>query len=203
MNEIKVIVFDLGNVFLKFDYNIILTRLNKIEAGLGDKFFKLYADNYDIHSKFEKWEITTEEFTNIVMGWLENKISLDQFHDIYSNIFTPDDDVINLLPKLKENYRLFLLSNTNYIHQKYGWEKYNFYHHFEKLILSHEVGAAKPDRKIYEAVQNITGEKPEAHLFIDDIEENVDGARSLGWDGIQFTGYDNLISEFEKRNITL
>ena len=71
------------------------------------------------------------------------------------------------------------------------------------MILSHEVGAAKPDRKIYEAVQNITGEKPEAHLFIDDIEENVDGARSLGWDGIQFTGYDNLISEFEKRNITL
>ena len=44
ISDIKVIVFDLGNVLINFDYSKISTALNKIDTGLGDRFIKIYYD---------------------------------------------------------------------------------------------------------------------------------------------------------------
>jgi putative hydrolase of the HAD superfamily len=138
-----------------------------------------------------------------MMDWTGHKISPEEFCRIYSDIFTLNIDNINLLPKLKKNYKLVLLSNTNHIHQKYGWEHYEFLQHFDELILSHEVGAVKPEEKIYRAVENFTEAPSAEHLFIDDIPEYVDGARKLDWDAVQFTTHGKLLEDFKFRNIKL
>ena len=198
---ISVIVFDLGNVLIPFDYSILIKNFNNISMGLGDKFSKLYKDNYDIHRKFESRQISADDFIATMLDWLEHKVTAEEFCKIYSDIFTVNKDTTSLLPKLKKNYKLVLLSNTNYIHQKYGWEQYEFLNHFDKLILSHEAGAVKPEPQIYKAVENYTNELPARHIFIDDIAEYAQGARNMGWDAITFTGYNNLLSEFSKRGI--
>jgi putative hydrolase of the HAD superfamily len=200
-NNYSVIVFDLGNVLIPFDYDIVVKRFNDIEEGLGDKFVKLYSENYEIHKRFERWEISTDEFLKIMMEWLEYKVTLEEFYDIYSKIFSLNIDTVNLLPELKKRYKLVLLSNTNYIHQKYGYEHYEFLKHFDKLILSHEAGAVKPEEKIYKAVENFTASAPQEHLFIDDVEEYVEGAKKMGWDAVQFSGYQKLIKDLRERNI--
>ncbi|MBN1299927.1 MAG: HAD-IA family hydrolase [Melioribacteraceae bacterium] len=199
--ETRVIVFDLGNVLIPFDYSIIIKKLNLIREGLGDHFVKKYNDNYHLHRSFEKWELSTDNFISIMLGWLDHLISSEEFCSLYSDIFTLNEETISLLPKLKLNYKLVLLSNTNYIHQKYGWEKYGFFYNFDKLILSHEVGAVKPEAKIYKAVEEFSNELPGAHLFIDDIQDYVNGAKRMGWDAVQFTGYADLVNEFKSRNI--
>jgi len=56
-------------------------------------------------------------------------------------------DVVALLPEIKKNYKLYLVSNTNSIHQKYGYQHYEFLKIFDKLFLSHEVGFVKPEKK--------------------------------------------------------
>ena len=203
MNSRKysVIVFDLGNVLIPFDYSISVKRLNEIEIGLGEKFYEKYKNNYHIHRQFETWELSTNEFLNIMMEWTNFKVSEEGFCKIYSEVFTVNNNVAALLPQLKKKYKLVLLSNTNYIHQKYGWEEYEFLKHFDKLILSHEIGAVKPQEKIYKAVEAFTQLPPQEHIFIDDIAEYAEGARKCGWDGIVFTGYDNLCKELQKRNI--
>ncbi len=200
-SKYRVIVFDLGNVLIPFDYNIIIDSINKIEPGLGDKFKKLYYENYNFHQELEKNNLTPGEFTSKMLTWLDNKIDAEKFYHIYSNIFTVNEKMISLLPRLKENYKLVLLSNTNFIHQKYGWEKYGFLKHFEKLILSHEVGAAKPEIEIYRAVEKFTNEPSNTHFFTDDIPEYVDAAKSIGWDGVVFTTYENFISSLHEKSI--
>ncbi len=130
---ISVIVFDLGNVLIPFDYNRIINRLNNISPGTGDKFYSSYKDSYHVHRLYEKWELSNKEFIGIMLEWAENKISENEFCEIYSDIFSVNEDVVSLLPLLKKNYKLVLLSNTNYIHQKYGWEKYEFLKYFDKL----------------------------------------------------------------------
>ena len=200
--NIKVIVFDLGNVLIPFDYKRILRNMNKIDNNLGERFLKKYYDNYHIHKKYEKWEISDDEFIKILMEWSEEKIDPERLKHIYSDLFEVNDNVTSLLPKLKKRYNLVLLSNTNFIHQKYGWEKYEFLKSFDKLILSHEVGATKPDEKIYKAVEDYTKQPPETHIFIDDIPEYVDGAKKLGWNGINFTNYESLISDFIKHGMS-
>lgn len=202
-NKTSVIVFDLGNVLIPFDYNKIVENLNKIEGGLGQRFYNLYRDNYDIHRKYERWELTDDEFLDIMTGWIDNKVSREDFCRIYSDLFVVNEDTTALLPDLKKNYTLVVLSNTNYIHQKYGWEQYEFIKHFDKLILSHEVGAIKPEEKIFRAVESFTGKPSEEHLFIDDIAEYAEGAKNFGWDSIQFTTHEKLLEEFQQRGIKI
>jgi len=199
----KVIVFDLGDVLIPFDYSIAVQRLNKIEKNLGNTFLKFLKENYELHRSFERGDLTKETFTSIMCNALENKIDEETFCKIYSEIFTVNENVVSLLPRLKKNYKLALLSNTNEIHKKYGWERYSFLQHFDKLILSHEVNAVKPEEKIYKTVEACTKLLPQEHLFIDDVLEYVNGAKKSGWDGIQFIGYENLVEELKNRGIKI
>jgi len=198
---IKAIIFDLGNVLVPFDYAIAVNRLNEKEETLGDAFLSFYRANYEVHRSFERGDLSKEKFISFMLNALHNKIDEETFCKIYSEIFTVNENVTSLLPKLKKNYKLVLLSNTNEIHKTYGWEQYGFLQYFDKLILSYKVNAVKPEEKIYKAVETFTGLLPEEHIFIEDVLEYVNGAKNLGWDGIQFTGYENLIEELQKRNI--
>jgi glucose-1-phosphatase len=201
MIKYSVIVFDLGNVLLPFDYHPLLQKLNKIEKNLGDNFGKLYADNYHVHRDYESGKISNKEFLSIMMKWTNNKLTRGQFCRLYSDIFTLNKDVAALLPKLKKNYKLVLLSNTNYTHKKYGWEHYKFLKYFDKLVLSFEVGANKPEKKIYKAVEKFTRVPSSQHLFIDDVFEYIEAAKKNGWDGIQFKNYKQLMKDLRNKKV--
>jgi len=203
MNQRKysVIVFDLGNVLIPFDYSPLINKLNQIQTGLGDKFAEFYKSNYFIHRDFEKGSIPEESFINKMLEVVEHKIDSETFKNYYSDIFSVNEDVVSLLPVLKKNYKLSLLSNTNSIHQKYGWRKYEFLKYFDKLILSHEVQSIKPEEKIYQEVEKASGYPSTDHFYIDDIQEYVDAAKKLGWDAVQFVSYEHLLNDLKKRKI--
>jgi glucose-1-phosphatase len=197
----SVIVSDLGNVLIPFDYNIAYQRLENIETGLGQRFFDQYKENYDYHRSFERGEVSEEEFLTKLSGFINNKVDKKTLISVYSKIFNVNEDVASLLPGLKKKYKLVLLSNTNIVHQKYGWKEYSFLKNFDKLILSHEVGSVKPEEKIYRAVEDYTKLPSEEHIFIDDIFEYAEGAKKLGWDAIQFKSYKQLVDELRARKI--
>ena len=201
MRKYSTIVFDLGNVLIPFNHQLWIDNYNKIEIGLGDNYALKYKENYHVHRNYESGKISDEEFISQNLNWLNNLVDEEKFKEVFSNIFIVNEDVAALLPILKKKYKLILLSNTNNLHKIHGWEKYQFLSNFEKLILSHEVGAVKPEEKIYRAVEQYSGETPESHIFIDDILEYVNAAKNLGWDGIQFTGYEDLLKNLKIRKI--
>lgn len=197
----SVIVFDLGNVLIPFDYNIMINRLDSVEEGLGKQFMEHYRANYHIHRKFERGELTNDEFIDLMLKSCNGSLDRETFCRYYSEIFSLNSDVAALLPELKKKYRIVLLSNTNDIHRQYGYKQYEFLKYFDKLILSHEVGAVKPEPEIYKAVEEFTQASPEEHIFIDDVLEYVEGAKKMGWDAVQFTGYEQLVKDFNARGI--
>ena len=98
---------------------------------------------------------------------------------------------IELLKRLKNKYRLFLLSNTNAIHlaafQKIYREAFNnelLSDLFEKVYYSHEVKLRKPNKEVYEFVLKDSHLIPAETLFIDDALVNVEAARESGMKGI-------------------
>jgi glucose-1-phosphatase len=199
--EYSVVVFDLGNVLIPFDYEIALKKLNAVDETLGDKFWKYYKTNYQIHRDFERGDLEEEMFINKMLHVLENKINRDTFCNLYSRIFTENTEVTSLLPILKKKYKLVLLSNTNSIHMEYGWKDYSFLKNFDKLILSHQVNAVKPEEKIYRAVEDYTKQPSNEHIFIDDIKEYVEGAIKAGWDGIVYTNPEELTQLMRSKGI--
>lgn len=197
----SAIVFDLGQVLLPFDYNIFIEAIDKYKQGLGKAFIDKYNSNYNIHRDFERGKIPEEKFIRQMLNWLEHKITAEQFCRYWSSIFSLNNDVISLLPQLKKNYKLFLLSNTNSIHKKYGYEQYDFLNYFDRLILSHEVGYVKPEEQIYREVEKASQLASDEHIFIDDIKEYADAARLIGWDSIRFESYNQLKDELGVRGI--
>ena len=201
MNKYSVIVFDLGKVLIPFDYTPVTEKFNKLKPNLGDKFKQLYAENYHIHQQFERGDLSQDEFISIMLDWLERTINAEEFCRVFSNIFTVNQDVVNLLPVLKQKYTLVLLSNTNEMHKKYGYGHLEFLQQFDKLIFSHEVRAIKPEEKIYKAVEVFTQKPSNEHFFIDDIPEYVEGAKKCGWGGTQFVGYEKLVEVLKLEGI--
>lgn len=200
-NNISVVVFDLGNVLIPFDYTPLIEGLNKVENGLGEKFFEFYKLNYEYHRNFERGDLDEGLFLEIMLNSVKNKVDKTTFCKLYSEIFKVNEDVAALIPKLRKRYTVCLLSNTNSIHREYGYKQYEFLNHFDKLFLSYEINAIKPEEKIYRIVENYTQRPSGEHIFIDDVLEYVEGAKKAGWDAIQFLGYDNLIEELKKREI--
>lgn len=201
MSRYKVIVFDLGNVLIPFDHTLAAKRFEAIAPGMGERYMNFFREHYDVHRAFERGDMSRKDFISFCLNLLDQKTDPETFCRYISEIFTVNEDVTALLPELKKRYRLVLLSNTNDIHHEFGWQHYPFLRNFEKLILSHEVNAVKPEDKIYKAVEAYTQEEPSSHIFIDDIAEYAEGARIQGWDAIQFTGYDNLVKELRSRGI--
>lgn len=200
-SKYSVIVFDLGQVLVPFDYKHFVDKVNKHQSGLGEQFLENYKNNYAIHRGFEKGKISEKDFIAKMLKYLHHKIDGETFCKYWSDIFSFNNNVIDLLPELKKKYKLYLLSNTNSIHKKYGYQDYEFLKMFDKLFLSHEVGFAKPEPEIYRAVEKESGFPSEEHIFIDDILEYVEAAKKIGWDGIQFIGYEDLVEHLKERKI--
>ncbi|HMN48533.1 MAG TPA: HAD family phosphatase [Ignavibacteriaceae bacterium] len=197
----SAVVFDLGQVLVRFDYKYFVDKVNKIKPGIGEQFIELYKQNYHIHRDFEKGLISEKVFIDQMLEYLDHKIDGETFCRYWSDIFSLNVEVVALLPEIKKNFKLYLVSNTNSIHQKYGYQHYEFLKIFDKLFLSHEVGFVKPEKEIYQAVEKFSGFPSNEHIFIDDILEYVEAAKSIGWDGIQFVGYDDLLKNFQSRRI--
>ena len=139
-----------------------------------------------LNNRYEKGEIPTDEF-------------IDHYVNTYSGLTTDDfvkawNSILKDLPayrleflqNLKEtgNYRIFLLSNTNALH--IDWVKTNvdvyqeFKACFEKFYLSYEMNLRKPETDIFQYVLNQNLLNPAETLFIDDTEEHILSAKSLG-----------------------
>ena len=74
-------------------------------------------------------------------------------------------------------------------------------HILDEWILSFEVGAKKPDKRIYDAIFEKTDVDRAKILYIDDIDAYVSAARSYGIQGLVYKNPDDLWSVLRKNNI--
>jgi len=188
---IKTIVFDLGNVLIPFDYSIMINKLNNIQENLGNYYYNWYKTNYHYHRDFEKGLISENEFIDLNLNTLNYLIDKNTFCKYYSDIFIENRKVTSLLPELKQKYKLVLLSNTNSIHKKFGWEQYKFLENFDHLVLSYEVKYVKPEKEIYLHTQNIFSNQPQEIFYIDDVLEYIQAAHNIGWNTYHFDNEEN------------
>lgn len=202
---IKVLVSDLGKVVLPFDFAPSKEFLRQ-RSRLSDKSESAldpWAVLSQLHERlaFGAGGCESPEFFRQLQAELHLDATYEEFCQAFCDIFEEDHEVVDVIRRADVEHR-FLLSNTNAIH----WEWILAHHSeilkvFDRLLASQELGALKPFPEIYKKVEALTGLPPETHLLIDDIPENVEGARACGWDGIVYTGVSDLARELEERQL--
>lgn len=185
--QIENIIFDLGGVVLNLDYD----KTTQAFEALGlDSFTSLYsqAQQTGIFDDFEKGLCSTPYFINSILNYLPAGVTANKVVAAWNAMILdfPEEN-LELLLTLKKQYRIFLLSNTNDIHiqavnrslQKVSAEK-SLHPFFEKVYFSCEMHMRKPDPEIFLRVCSENQLLPEKTLFIDDSEQHIVGAGSVG-----------------------
>ena len=195
------IVFDLGNTIIRFDHNISAKKFSNLFRMDSKKIYDLFFDS-PITRDFETGAISPWEFYTRASALLRVKIPYSDFVSIWNDIFWEDLPMCELARELKKSYKLFLLSNINRLHFEHIRRKFGIIEIFDELILSFVVGAMKPDRAIYDDVIRRAGGQKEKILYIDDREDLIKEALSLGIDSIRFEGIEKLKETMREKGIT-
>ena len=156
---------------------------------------------------FGRGTVTADEFcrlcNEVLAKYGGQKLSADEIRTACTDFgFTLVEEMADLVRKLRlQGKRVYLLTNTNVFHWEYQEDKFKLYDLFggeENVIASHEVGYRKPDSAIYRLAEQKFGLKPEDIIFIDDLLENVEGARGCGWNAILHQNPTETIERVEK-----
>ena len=118
MSRIKSIIFDLGGVLLDLDVHRCLERLEEI--GLHEvRQWMTGTNEKGFFKEYECGILTTEQFRDRIREEVGRELSDEEIDRIWNSMLKEIPDYkFELLLKLKENYNLYLLSNTNDLHWK-------------------------------------------------------------------------------------
>ncbi len=181
----KAIVFDLGKVLVDFDFNRVVDRLLPRCRYAETALKPIIGQETSLLPKYETGQIDTEGFFEEARAISGFQGSLEEFSEIFGNIFWPIEAMVSLQNELKcHGYPTFIFSNTNELAVRYI-SQFPFFHKFEAYILSYEHGVLKPDSPIYEVVERVTGRTGDSLIYIDDRHENVATGDARGWYSIR------------------
>jgi len=185
---IKNIVFDLGNVIIRWNPDHIVSQYEQDEqmqkqliAGL---FGSLHWQNFD-HGTILREDLITH------VQQVFTKEYHDTIHDMihhWHKYAPPITGMEQLVKDLKaQGYKIYLLSNTNIHFDEYK-DTIPALQHFDGYYISAQRKLVKPDPAIYHDFLQTFDLIAEECLFIDDLKANVESAISVGIDGYHFDG---------------
>jgi putative hydrolase of the HAD superfamily len=198
-NSFDAIIFDLGGVIINLDYQLTIEAFKKLGIVNFEEMYTQAKQN-NLFDDFETGKISSQHFINSLLPFLPSGTSANKVvHAWNAMILDFPKKRLELLDQLNSKYRVFLLSNTNDIHLQAvnrslantTDRKLDTY--FEKVYLSHEVKLRKPHKEIFELVCNEQNLNPVTTLFIDDTIGHINGANSIGLQGIHLI--DKTIEE--------
>lgn len=187
MAETKNIIFDLGGVLLDIDYQKSIDAFKTLGIGHFEEMFSQFKADA-LFEKLERGEVSEADFYSAIKERTPHALSeadIDQAWNALILHFRQDSLVY--LEKLAQKYKLYLLSNTNSIHQKYFQQlfaketgKPTLDAYFTKAWYSNEIGLRKPGAEIFRYILEEENLLAEETLFIDDTLVNVETAKEIG-----------------------
>lgn len=204
-SKIKNIIFDLGNVILDIDINRTLQAFKKLNI-TGLEVSDIHPHQRDFFLDLEVGLISDEQFIEKIYQTYPDsrKVGPRSIMEAWNVLLLDfEKDRFDMLRKLSNNHRIFLLSNTNHPHRLFFLEKakqqlgVEFESFFEKCYYSDVLKMRKPDVRIYKHVIEDAGIDPSQTLFIDDNECNFSGAEEAGLNYYHLTAGNKVTSLFK------
>ena len=199
MDRIKAVLFDMGRVLVKIDFDAFPNALGLTTSELR-KPYQQAAMKLEV--SYECGNITTEKFLESLSVLFQSKFTPDEIRAAYNTIIVEENrEIIPLVKSVRERCRIAVLSNTSDEHWKKSLEIAPILQLFPDTFTSFEIGAMKPAPIVYETVIRTLDVDPASILFIDDVRENIDGARQAGMQGIIFTSIGQLHDDLTARGV--
>jgi HAD superfamily hydrolase (TIGR01509 family) len=194
----EVVVFDLGKVLVDFDYGIAARRL-AARSRVPESEVRRAIDSSPLLNRYETGAITRQEFFQEVRALSGFQGSLDEFNHFFADIFTPIEAMIDLQARLAQRpVPTYIFSNTNDLAVDHIRQQFPFFQNFSDYVLSYEHGVMKPDPRLYQVVERITGRTGKKILYLDDRIENAEAGAARGWQVIHHQSAEKTVAAVDQ-----
>ena len=195
--SIRAVFFDLGGVILRTEYQAPRQHLAE---KLGMEYDDLVKVVFDSESGYKAslGTITPDEHWAAVVKRLKRPASEMEAirHEFFAGDII-DRTLLDFLRSLRGTYKTGLISNAwgdlrDYIVRE------KFDDAFDHMIISAEVGAVKPEAKIYQVALEQAGVQAHEAIFVDDFAVNIEGCEKVGMHGIYFEDAESTLLQLKE-----
>jgi glucose-1-phosphatase len=204
--NIKHIIFDLGNVILNIDYQATITAFQQLGITNFKDIFSKDKQN-TLSDDFETGKVSEQEYLNYLLSLCQPGTTFNQVKEAWNAIILNFPlRRLQLLQQLQIYYDLFLLSNTNITHEQHynqllqqtcGYNSLALF--FDKIYLSHHIGLRKPDPKAWQLILEQNNLEPQHTLFLDDSIQHIEAAKKLNINCIHITPQLSMEDVFKNK----
>jgi len=181
---IKNLIFDFGGVLYKINPYLTIQSFAKFTSDIEKFQQALKSQSYKKHIKeFEKGNLNSNQFRQQMKKEFDLYCNNLEFDNAWNNLLIGIMDFsIPLIEQLKQNYNIYLLSNTNIIHYNHFLPQCReLFALFNKCFFSYKIGSVKPENEIFNYLLARTNINTDETIFIDDSKENIISANELGF----------------------
>jgi putative hydrolase of the HAD superfamily len=202
MAKAKVLFWDNGGVILTNGWDRGARR-NAVE-----KFNLDWADFEDRHelmlNAFECGEASLDEYLRRTVFYRERAFTPDDFKRFMFEQSQPFPEALDFLGRLArtERYVMAALNNESLELNEHRIRTFRLRDYFEVFLSSCYLGVRKPGREIYSLALQITQCDPGECAMIDDRALNLECARELGMQTIQFQNVEQLREDLARLGVT-
>ena len=183
MNNLKdkIVLLDLGRVVFEF-YPELTFKALKLPSVLGgfDNIYKKVSTS-KTYLDFELGKLEFSKLQTALLKEINIELSDEEFLAAWNACLPkPLEGIDQVLQKFSKDTQYYALSNTNKIHLKH-MKSFPVMKYFTEIFASSELGLRKPDPEIFKCVlKRLSISDPSKVLFVDDLIENINAAKSLG-----------------------
>jgi 2-haloacid dehalogenase len=194
-----IVVFDIGNVLLRWDPRNLFRKRFDDEARM-ERFLATALD-MDFVSHTDIAPVFADAVAARAKAYPEFSDELRLFRERWiETIGGPIEENVALLRRLRAAGRpVHALSNFATETFALVEAQYDFLSQFDTRVISGHVGVVKPDPRIYEILFKRVGRRPSELLFIDDSIANVRASEAAGMPAIHFRPGVDLAGELRRR----
>ncbi|HJQ54671.1 MAG TPA: HAD-IA family hydrolase [Gemmatimonadaceae bacterium] len=198
MTAITHIFFDVGGVLGSNGWD-------RGERQRAVERFGLDADDFqwrheEVVGEWEEGKITLDEYLDLAVFYIDRPFSRSEFADFMYSQSVPNDSTIDIARALSADSRFTLMTLNNESEELnvHRIESFGIAQIFEAFISSCWLGVRKPMRRFYNRALGIAHAEASASLFIDDRQQNLTPATSLGMNVILYKSVPQLRSDLER-----
>ncbi len=199
MPSFRSVLFDLGNVLVHVDINMFWRSLGFPSA---EAIAPVVPEIRRWAMEYERGAIGTERFLVHLQETMGPSYSMHQLREAFQSIICqPIEGMEEIVDAVSRSHHTALVSNTNEIHHLISNATVPALGSLPVHYVSYEIKTMKPHGAFYDAVLAGEAVPADSIVFIDDLPENVEGARKSGMHGILFTGCEALSGQLRNLGV--
>ena len=195
---INTIVFDIGNVLAKFQWQNFLASF-----GYSDELYNRIANAMFLSTAWNELDRGAKSDDEILQMMYDNAPDLkEEIWNVWNtgkeNFVIEYDFSADWINDLKKRgYRVYILSNYGKTTFQIAQKKFKFLQLVDGSVISYQIKHIKPEKEIYETLIQNYNIVPETAVFLDDLPQNTEAARQMGFHTITVTDHETAAEQLE------